>query len=143
ELWGNAPDVLRRVRDPACLARALRNRGIPTPEVRVQLSPARDALRRAAPKRSEGAKPDLEPVRLKPDSTDREWLAKPLASGGGHSIRRWTQGEAIPAGCYLQELIPGTHGSMVFVAAARQVVLLGVTRQLIGDAAFCATSSQD
>ena len=120
-LWGNAPDVLRRVRDPACLARALRHRGIQTPEVQVRLEP------------------DLEQVRLKPDSTGRDWLVKPLASGGGHSIRRWTHGEAIPAGCYLQELISGTPGSMVIVAGARQVVLLGVTRQLIGDAAFGAT----
>ena len=120
-LWGNAPDVLRRVRDPACLARALRHRGIQTPEVQVRLEP------------------DLEQVRLKPDSTGRDWLVKPIASGGGHSIRRWTHGEAIPAGCYLQELISGTPGSMVIVAGARQVVLLGVTRQLIGDAAFGAT----
>ena len=133
-LWGNAPDVLRRVRDPACLARALRDRGIQTAEVQVRLEPDLE------PDLEEvRLKPDLEQVRLKPDSTGRDWLVKPIASGGGHSIRRWTHGEAIPAGCYLQELISGTPGSMVIVAGARQVVLLGVTRQLIGDAAFGAT----
>src|SRR5213593_5314532 len=35
-LWGNSPDVLRCVRDPVRLSRALRARGIATPAVQVQ-----------------------------------------------------------------------------------------------------------
>jgi uncharacterized protein len=111
ELWGNAPDVLRRVRDPSCLARALRDRGIQVPDSTYQCE----------------------------SPHNRDWLVKPLASGGGHSVRLWDGRAPIPAGCYLQELIPGTPRSAVFVAAARQIVLLGVTRQLIGDARFAAT----
>src|SRR5206468_12747900 len=34
-LWGNPPGVLRRVRDPQRLARALRERGVDAPEVRL------------------------------------------------------------------------------------------------------------
>src|SRR5207249_3360079 len=73
ELWGNPPAVLRRVRDPLCLARALRDRGIAGPDVR--LPPARVARRHASPtavaeamavrrsvmqrrKQSEGGRPD-------------------------------------------------------------------------------------
>src|SRR5205814_6462071 len=52
-LWGNPPGVLRRVRDPQRLARALRERGVNAPEVR--LSPGRFARRW---KRSEGGTPD-------------------------------------------------------------------------------------
>jgi uncharacterized protein len=52
ELWGNPPAVLRRVRDPMCLARALRDRGIAGPEVR--LPPTRVARRRSAEASCEG-----------------------------------------------------------------------------------------
>jgi predicted ATP-grasp superfamily ATP-dependent carboligase len=44
----------------------------------------------------------------------------------------------VPRGHYLQERIDGVPGSIVFVAADRAAVPLGLSRQLIGDAAFGA-----
>src|SRR4051812_27209595 len=61
-LWGNAPDVLRRVRSPFRLAEALREHGLPTLEVR----------------------------RDPPPEAGRRWLLKPYRSGGGIGIRHYT-----------------------------------------------------
>jgi predicted ATP-grasp superfamily ATP-dependent carboligase len=44
----------------------------------------------------------------------------------------------VPAGCYLQEFIEGTPGSIVFVAAGKRMVPLGISRQLVGERAFGA-----
>lgn len=119
-LWGNAPAVLRRVRDPLRVADAFRRRGIPAPAVRMNLP-----------------------------NDPNDWLVKPLSSGGGHRVRTWRPvikgrpfdpkgGGRVPRGCYLQERIHGTPGSVVFVAAGRRAAPLGVSRQLIGDPAFGA-----
>jgi predicted ATP-grasp superfamily ATP-dependent carboligase len=64
-------------------------------------------------------------------------MVKPLRSGGGQRVRRWSGGR-LPRTAYLQEYIDGVPGSVVFVAARGQVVPLGVSRQLIGDPAFGA-----
>jgi uncharacterized protein len=45
----------------------------------------------------------------------------------------------LPRGAYLQELVDGTPGSIVFVAAGGRAVAIGVSRQLIGEEAFGAT----
>ena len=111
-LWGNSPETVRRVRDPLILAEALRRRGFSAPE-----------------------------VRLKPDTADvtaDKWLVKPLASGGGQRIRFWDPATILPPGCYLQELIDGPAGSVVFVAAGGLAVPIGVSRQLVGEPAFGA-----
>jgi len=114
-LWGNPPEVIRRVRDPVILAEVLRKRGLAGPQVRL----------------------------LAPESrTVNQWLVKPLASGGGQRIRRWPRGETLPRGCYLQELIDGPPGSVAFVAAAGRAVLLGISRQLVGEQAFGAAGYQ-
>ena len=113
-LWGNDPDVLRRVRDPLQLAAGLRKHGFSVPEVRT-------GIRSATP----------EPRAPSPG----EWLVKPFRSGGGQHVRRW-QGEPLPRLCWLQEWIDGSPGSVVFAAAAGTAVPLGVSRQLIGDPAF-------
>jgi len=114
-LWGNPRDILRRVRDPRLVAHALARRGIATAvvcDVRAGEDPC--ACR----------------------DKDCEWLVKPFASGGGHRIRLWRRGSRVPRGCYLQESIPGTPGSIAFVAAGGCFVPLGVFRQLIGEEAF-------
>jgi predicted ATP-grasp superfamily ATP-dependent carboligase len=117
-LWGNAPDVLERVRDPLLLSRALRRRGLAAPEVSVEsLIPNPQSL----------------------VNSDLTWLVKPRASGGGHLVRRRRRGERVPPGCYLQELVDGTSGSVVFVAAGGRTVPLGVSRQLIGEEPFGAS----
>ena len=108
-LLGNPPAVLRRVRDPIELMRALRRRGFPTPNTRASCP-------------SEGG----------------AWLVKPRRSGGGHNIVPW-RGGSVPRTRYLQERIAGRPGSIVFAADGRNAVLLGLTRQLVGDARFGST----
>jgi predicted ATP-grasp superfamily ATP-dependent carboligase len=111
ELWGNSPDVLRRVRHPRLLADELRQRGFSTPNVHEGRS-----------------EPDL----------SIDWLMKPRASGGGHGIRPWRPGMRVSARHYLQQRVEGTPASVVFVAAGGRAVPLGVSRQLCGDWAFGA-----
>jgi predicted ATP-grasp superfamily ATP-dependent carboligase len=110
-LWGNPAGVLRRVRNPLLLARALRAHGLAT--LAIHTSHAAD------PNRS-------------------SWLLKPLKSGGGHRIVPWLGGRW-PPGSYLQERASGPAGSFLFVAANGRVAPLGISRQLIGEQAFGAT----
>jgi uncharacterized protein len=112
-LWGNPPDVLRRVRDPFLLAGLLRRRGFAVPLTRVDVPP------------------DL--------AGTKEWLVKPFRSGGGNGVRPWTPDLPVSPGFYAQERIGGVPASIVFVAARGQAVPLGISRQLIGDAAFGAS----
>jgi len=123
-LWGNTPAVLRRVRDPLALARALRERGFVVPAVRSNLEPGT--------------------MNREPGTVNREppWLVKPLSSGGGRRVRRWSPGTRLSRGCYLQEFIEGAPGSVVFAAAGGCSVPLGISRQLVGDGAFGATGYQ-
>lgn len=140
-LWGNAPEVLRRVRDPLLVAQALRDRGCAVPE--VHLAPDVHVMPDpyVAPDPyvvSRFRRPSIQPrheVRLKPNTT---WLVKPLASGGGHRVQPWRGAAGLPNGCYLQELVDGTPGSVVFVASGGRAVPIGVSRQLIGDRTFGA-----
>ena len=109
-LLGNRPEVLRRVRDPIELAGALSRRGFRVPRIRTNASN---------------------------DPNDPSgWLVKPLASGGGHRIRRWRPTSRLSSDHYLQEFIDGTAGSVVFMSGAGRSVPLAITRQIIGDAAF-------
>ena len=108
-LWGNPADVLRRVRDPFLVAGMLRREGFATPITRVDVT-----------------------------SEAKEWLLKPFRSGGGQAVRRWSRGTAVPESHYVQEYIGGIPASIVFVAAAGRAVPLGVSRQLVGEAAFGA-----
>lgn len=110
-LWGNTPAVLRRVRDPLVLAAALRRRGFQVPRV------SRDP----------------------PADVRRSWLAKPVASGGGHRVRPWRPGMRLPPRAYVQQRVEGTSCSILFVAAAGRGTLLAMTRQLVGEAAFGAS----
>lgn len=112
-LWGNSPDVLVRARDPVAVAEALGRNGHPALDVSVGPRPGNQAAR-----------------------DNRRWLAKPLKSGGGHGIRPWPGHAPPPRGCFLQERVDGTPGSVVFVAAGGRAVPLGVSRQLIGEPAF-------
>jgi len=112
-LWGNPPDVLRRVRDPFLLSGLLRRRGFVTPMTRVDV-----------PRESAGMK---------------DWLVKPFRSGGGYLVRPWEPGTLVPPGFYAQERISGVPASIVFVAAGGRAVPLGISRQLIGEAAFGAS----
>jgi len=112
-LWGNPPDVLRRVRDPFLLAGVLRRRGFAAPLTRVDVPGAL--------------------------AQSKEWLVKPFRSGGGHGVRPWTPDTPVLPGFYAQERIGGVPASIVFVAAGGRAVPLGISRQLIGDASFGAS----
>ena len=112
-LWGNPPEVLRRVRDPRLLLGAFRARGLPAPDVRM-------------------------PGEARPSRPPDAWMLKPRRSGGGLGVRRWRRGTRVPASCYAQQYVDGTPGSVLFVAARGQAAPLGVTRQLVGDPAFGA-----
>jgi predicted ATP-grasp superfamily ATP-dependent carboligase len=111
-LLGNPPAVLARVRNPLLLARALAKRGLTVPITRA-----------SAPSASLDGRP---------------WLLKPRRSGGGHGVVAWQRRLPVPRGAYLQERIAGAAGSIVFAADGRRAVLLGLTRQLVGERAFGA-----
>jgi uncharacterized protein len=110
-LLGNSPAVLTRVRDPIALSALLRRRGFATPATRAT------------------------PVT---ESSVATWLLKPRRSGGGHRIVRWRHPRPVPRGSYLQEQITGIPGSVIFAANGRGAVVLGLSRQLIGDSRFGA-----
>jgi len=114
-LLGNPPAVLKRVRDPWLLAAALERRGMPHPLLSSRAKPPKAAK-----------------------SRDDNWLLKPRRSGGGRRILDWTPVTPIPRGSYLQERIDGVPGSISFVAAGGRAVPLGLTIQIVGDAAFGA-----
>jgi uncharacterized protein len=107
-LLGNSPAVLTRVRNPIALSAWLRRRGFATPATRAT------------------------PV-TKPGGT---WLLKPRRSGGGHRIERWRHAGPVPRGSYLQERIAGIPGSVIFAANGQDAVVLGLSRQLVGDSRF-------
>ncbi|MEP7085749.1 MAG: ATP-grasp domain-containing protein [Gemmatimonadota bacterium] len=114
-LIGNAPAVLRRVRDPLALARALPRLGLRGPVVRA-----------SAPLEAGTA-------------LATRWLLKPRRSGGGHGIVSWTRGMAVPRSSIIQERIRGAAGSIIFAADGAELVPLALTRQLSGDESFGAT----
>lgn len=111
-LLGNPPEVLTRIRNPVELSRLLQRQGIAAPETRA-----------TAPSTP---------------SSREFWLLKPRRSGGGHGIRPWSPGEAVPRSSYLQKRISGVVGSIAFAANGRTAVILGFSRQLVGEARFGA-----
>jgi predicted ATP-grasp superfamily ATP-dependent carboligase len=112
---GNAPEVLRQVRQAERVHEVLEGYGLPSPRV---YAGARDAVMYAG---------------------DRALMAKPRRSGGGNGVRRWAPVEALHDGELLQEWVEGEPASLVFLADGHEATVLGVTRQLIGDANFGAT----
>jgi uncharacterized protein len=112
ELLGNPPQVLERVRDPMKLSQTLRRLGCPAPLVRFTPPVVHQRARR--------------------------WLLKPRRSGGGHDIQLWHQGSPISRSMYLQERISGPVGSIIFASAGKQAVVLGLSRQLVGETSLGA-----
>ena len=105
-LLGNAPDVLRQVRDWRTLRTFCREAGIPCPTTLL-------------PGEEKGAGPTV------------RWLRKPVRSGGGHGIRPWA-GEPLDDDHVLQAYIEGRPASAAFVADGQRSVIIGLTEQLIG-----------
>lgn len=113
-LWGNPPEVLARARNPVALLAAMTDAGVSMPRVALQTADV-------------------------PAASASRWLLKPFQSGGGSGVREWSGARRLPRGAYLQERVEGTVGSVVFVAAGGRAVPLGLSRQLVGEAAFGAT----
>jgi predicted ATP-grasp superfamily ATP-dependent carboligase len=101
-LLGNAPDTLRRVREPVALFRFLVGRGFLVPDTRVASDPLPQHGR---------------------------WLVKPARGGGGQGVRPW-DGRPPGANQVLQERVDGVSGSASFVSDGHRSVVLGWTRQL-------------
>jgi predicted ATP-grasp superfamily ATP-dependent carboligase len=142
-LWGNPPDVLRRVRDPKLLTETLRRRGFATPDV-LEQPPLATHQSHQAPSPTHQSPQSPIPSRQSPQSPipspqSPRWLLKRYASGGGHGVRDWRGGIDVTRGSYLEELIDGAPGSIVFVASGGRAVPIGLTRQLVGDGAFGAS----
>lgn len=108
QLLGNPPHVLEQIRNPLILMRALRRRGFAVPDTRA-----------SAP----------------PSISSERWLTKPRRSGGGHGTSPW-RGGPVRRSAYLQARITGTPGSISFLADGRHAVPIGMSRQLVGEAAF-------
>jgi len=108
-LWGNDRDVLRQVRQPWRMADTLNRAGLPCPEFRrVTKRPPRDG----------------------------HWLLKRLESAGGRGVELWLPKTRCSsrAKVYFQQYIEGDSCAAIYVGDGRTAHLLGVTRQLVGEA---------
>lgn len=114
QLWGNSSAVLARVRNPLVLRAAMADAGIAVPRIALQAADVTGG----------------------PGS---QWLVKPFRSGGGSGVHIWNGSRRLPRGTYLQEVVEGTVGSVVFAAAGGSATILGLSRQIVGDAAFGAS----
>lgn len=89
ELWGNGPDVLRRVRDPFALSNLLSANGHAHPRVLPATGPLPD----------EGS-----------------WLRKPLRGSAGFGIGHARRSDRTSTRHFYQEFVVGQPMSMVFVS---------------------------
>ena len=109
-LLGNAPAVIRRVRDWRVLRKFCSQSGIPFP---ATLLPGEEIHA----------------------NREKNWLLKPVRSGGGHGICPWDS-RTLRADEILQAYVPGIPASALFAADGKKSVLLGLTEQLIGQQAL-------
>ncbi len=113
-LWGNAADVVLRVRNPEEIKEIARISRIGFPEFKEETTP--------------------------PD-TDGTWLLRPFAGSGGRGITPWTEdareSSVLKERHFFQERIDGESYSALFIASREpgDIRFIGVTRQLIGLAA--------
>jgi uncharacterized protein len=98
-LYGNQPEVVAAVRDPAAFFPLLRRLGIPHPEVRL-----------AAPANPTG------------------WLLKRPGGAGGAHVRH-ADGSPPSKAAYFQRLESGRTLSALFLADGRRAQVLGINRQ--------------
>ncbi len=112
-LYGNPSRVVRQIRDPQVWSSVLETSGFSVPRITFHAAEI---------------------------ATDGTWLIKPLRSAGGHNVRVWDQAAADEhthrtakrqLEFFFQQRINGQPISAVFVASEGEVVLLGVTRQLL------------
>jgi uncharacterized protein len=111
QLIGNSPETLRRVRHWPSLSATLTRGGYLTPET-------------------------IFPGSGQTPRPEREWLVKPIRSGGGHGVAFWRKQRLPGRSFLLQEYLPGEPISAAFVANGNRAVVLGLAEQLIGRAEF-------
>lgn len=116
-IWGCSPRAVAGVRDPCALQEALvAQPGCLVPPVFVGETP--------------------------PATRAGRFLHKPIRGGGGRGISLW-QGEPVESEHYLQEFVAGIPGSAICLADGKgHCVVLGLSRQLVGEAAFGARGFQ-
>ena len=107
-LLGNAPETLRRVRNPRALFPFLAAQGFAVPRSMTRGEPLPDG----------GA-----------------WLLKPCRSGGGQGIRFW-DGRPPSPGHFLQEHVDGVPASASFVADGERSLVIGWSEQVRGPRGF-------
>jgi predicted ATP-grasp superfamily ATP-dependent carboligase len=112
-LLGNSPAVLAHIRNPWRLTEELKKSGLPALDVWPPDSP--------------------------PPPRDGQWIAKPRRGAGGRGIHLWNHAAPAPREpVWFQRQAIGEAYSAQFLALAQDVLLLGVTRQLIGLAEVAA-----
>jgi len=109
-LWGNPAEVVLAVRDPFRIFPMLTRAGIGVPDVR----PSGD-----------------------PPSADGRWLLKPINSAAGRGICVWNHdnrhSKTLAEPHYFQQYLSGAPLSALFMATRSRTVLVGITRQLVGE----------
>jgi predicted ATP-grasp superfamily ATP-dependent carboligase len=103
-LWGNSPDALSSIRSPEVLAEAARAAGLPAPIIARRQPPGRGT-----------------------------WLVKPLAGSAGAGIRFWSEQKTVPDNAFLQQYIEGLPASVLYAGLSGRAILLGTSRQLVGE----------
>jgi len=107
DVLGNAPEVLAAIRDWSVLGAFCRQESVPHP-------------------------PTLLPGEERQAPVHINWLCKPAYSGGGSGIQPW-DGRPLKRSHYLQAFVEGLPASAAFVANGDKAVVIGLTRQLIGN----------
>jgi predicted ATP-grasp superfamily ATP-dependent carboligase len=109
-LWGNAGDVLRRIRDPWNMVGLLVDHGLPACRVW--------------------------PRDFAPPAADGSWMLKPLRGAAGRGIRIWeargSEHSTLQEPHYFQERRAGVPVSALFLALPDRTIRLGIARQLVG-----------
>lgn len=105
-LWGNPGCVLRAVRNPLLLQETILAAGLSFPETRT----------------CDGQPPGT-----------GDWLHKTGQGASGSGVSEFDP-TTLPSGGYWQRYVPGLAASAVYLASTQTCKLLGITRQLVGEA---------
>jgi predicted ATP-grasp superfamily ATP-dependent carboligase len=123
--FGSTCEAMQQVRDPKALASLPKQPGLRMPAIKTFAGPMH---------------------RLKQVTvgslSGKQFLVKPRASAGGHGIQWWSPDMPISGHHYIQQYIPGQALSAVYRADGWASQMLGVTQQLVGEAAFGADTFQ-
>ncbi len=110
-LWGNYADVVQAVRDQKKIKRLLQTNHLPVLDLQDFSNPP---------------------------SSNGEWMLKPKRSAGGREVMIWNAEtkklyrEKLTADYYFQQRASGENYSALYLAAAQQVSLIGISQQLVG-----------